>query len=72
MDYDRRLPVAVTPVGRTRISVALARAAEGVCNGQEWADPQWRERILFVARSVETQPSLIGVSGHLSAAAIKP
>jgi len=39
---------------------------------QEWADPQWREHILFVARSVETQPSLIGVSGHLIAAAAKP
>ena len=39
---------------------------------QEWADPQWREHILFAARSVETQPSLIGVSGHLIAAAAKP
>jgi ubiquinone/menaquinone biosynthesis C-methylase UbiE len=39
---------------------------------QEWADPGRREQILFAARSVETQPSLIGFSDHLIAAAIKP
>jgi len=39
---------------------------------QEWADPRQRERILFAARSVETQPSLIGFSHHLIAAATKP
>ena len=39
---------------------------------QEWADPQRREQILFAARSVETQPSLIGFSDHLIAAATKP
>jgi SAM-dependent methyltransferase len=39
---------------------------------QEWADPRRREQILFAARSVETQPSLIGFSDHLIAAAIKP
>jgi SAM-dependent methyltransferase len=39
---------------------------------QEWADPRRREQILFAARSVETQPSLIGFSQHLIAAAIKP
>jgi ubiquinone/menaquinone biosynthesis C-methylase UbiE len=39
---------------------------------QEWADPQRREQILFAARAVETQPSLIGVSGHLIAAATRP
>jgi ubiquinone/menaquinone biosynthesis C-methylase UbiE len=39
---------------------------------QEWADPQRREQILFAARSVETQPSLIGFSHHLIAAAAKP
>jgi len=38
----------------------------------EWADPQLREHILFAARSVETQPSLIGFSDHLIAAATKP
>jgi SAM-dependent methyltransferase len=38
---------------------------------QEWADPQRREQILFAARSVETQPSLIGFSNHLIAAATK-
>jgi len=39
---------------------------------QEWADPRRREQILFAARSVETQPSLIGFSDHLIAAATKP
>jgi len=39
---------------------------------QEWADPRRREQILFAAQSVETQPSLIGFSDHLIAAATKP
>ncbi len=39
---------------------------------QEWADPQRREQVLFAARSVETQPSLIGFSHHLIATATKP
>jgi SAM-dependent methyltransferase len=39
---------------------------------QQWADPRRREHILFAARSVETQPSLIGFSDHLIAAATKP
>jgi len=39
---------------------------------QEWADPRRREQILFAARSVETQPSLIGFSDHLIAVATKP
>ena len=39
---------------------------------QEWADPRRREQILFAARSVETQPSLIGFSQHLIATATKP
>jgi len=38
----------------------------------EWAGPQRREHILFAASSVETQPSLIGFSHHLIAAATKP
>jgi SAM-dependent methyltransferase len=36
---------------------------------EEWADPGRREQILFAARSVETEPSLIGFSHHLIAAA---
>jgi ubiquinone/menaquinone biosynthesis C-methylase UbiE len=39
---------------------------------QEWADPQRREQILFAARAVETEPSLVGFSAHLIAAAIRP
>jgi ubiquinone/menaquinone biosynthesis C-methylase UbiE len=39
---------------------------------QDWADPQRREHILFAARSAETQPSLIGFSHHLIAAATRP
>ncbi len=39
---------------------------------QQWADPQRREQILFAARAVETEPSLIGFSDHLIAEATKP
>ena len=39
---------------------------------KEWADPQRRKDILFAARAAETQPSLIGFSNHLLAAATKP
>jgi SAM-dependent methyltransferase len=39
---------------------------------QEWTDPRRREQILFAARSAESQPSLIGFSHHLIAAAAKP
>jgi len=39
---------------------------------KEWADPRRREHILFAARSAEKQPSLIGFSPHLIAAATKP
>jgi ubiquinone/menaquinone biosynthesis C-methylase UbiE len=39
---------------------------------QEWADPRRREHILFAARSAETQPSVIGFSHHLIAAAVRP
>jgi ubiquinone/menaquinone biosynthesis C-methylase UbiE len=39
---------------------------------EEWADPRRREQILFAARSAETQPSLVGFSNHLIAAATKP
>jgi SAM-dependent methyltransferase len=39
---------------------------------QEWTDPQRREQILFAARAVETEPSLLGFSDHLIAAATKP
>ncbi len=39
---------------------------------QDWADPARREHILFAARAAETQPSLIGFSPHLIAAAAKP
>lgn len=39
---------------------------------QEWADQRRRAQILFAARSVEAEPSLIGFSPHLIAAATKP
>ena len=38
----------------------------------EWADPRRREQILFAARSVETEPSLVGFSHHLIAVATRP
>jgi ubiquinone/menaquinone biosynthesis C-methylase UbiE len=39
---------------------------------QDWADPRRREQILFAARAVETQPSMLGFSLHVIAAAAKP
>jgi SAM-dependent methyltransferase len=36
---------------------------------REWADPRRREEILFAARSVEAEPSIISFSPHLIAAA---
>lgn len=39
---------------------------------QEWTDRHRHEQILFAARAVETEPSLIGFSDHLIAAAAKP
>ncbi len=38
----------------------------------DWADPRRREQILFAARAVETQPSLLGFSLHVIAAAARP
>lgn len=39
---------------------------------EEWADPRRREQILFAARAVETQPSMLGFSMHVIAAAARP
>ncbi|MBO0807385.1 MAG: class I SAM-dependent methyltransferase [Actinobacteria bacterium] len=36
---------------------------------EHWPDPRWREQILFAARAAETEPSLLGFSMHLIAAA---
>jgi SAM-dependent methyltransferase len=38
---------------------------------EEWASPRRREQILYAARAAETEPSLIGFSDHLIAAATK-
>ena len=38
----------------------------------EWADPRRREQILFAARAVEAQPSVVGFSLHFIAAATRP
>jgi hypothetical protein len=39
---------------------------------QQWADPRRGEQILFAANAAETEPSLIGFSDHLIAAATTP
>jgi ubiquinone/menaquinone biosynthesis C-methylase UbiE len=39
---------------------------------RDWADPRRREQILFAARAVETQPSMLGFSLHFIAAATRP
>jgi hypothetical protein len=36
---------------------------------QRWRDDAWREFILFAARAVESEPSLLGASSHLLAIA---
>jgi ubiquinone/menaquinone biosynthesis C-methylase UbiE len=37
-----------------------------------WSQPETRERLLRIARILETEPSLMGVSAHLVAVAAKP
>jgi SAM-dependent methyltransferase len=37
-----------------------------------WDDPSRRERLLSLARRLETEPALLGISAHLMAAARKP
>jgi SAM-dependent methyltransferase len=39
---------------------------------KDWADPRRREQILFAARAVEAQPSVVGFSLHFIAAATRP
>ena len=77
--HDRH-DVAVDDADRTVIAdakaVALAHVKHSAGPGwplrREWADPQRREQILFAARPVETEPSLIGFSDPLIAAATRP
>jgi SAM-dependent methyltransferase len=38
---------------------------------QQWADRDRREKLLFAARAVEAEPSVVGVSSHILAAAVK-
>ena len=38
---------------------------------EQWADPNCRERLLNIARSLESEPSIIGVSTHIMAIARK-
>ncbi|HEU5041648.1 MAG TPA: class I SAM-dependent methyltransferase, partial [Gemmatimonadales bacterium] len=39
---------------------------------RRWTDPAERERLLQLARALETEPTLLGASAHLLAAATKP
>lgn len=39
---------------------------------ERWNDPDHRETILFSARAVESEPSLLGLSPHLVAVAESP
>lgn len=39
---------------------------------EKWADPTGKERILWAARSVESEPSLLGLSPHLLLVAAAP
>jgi SAM-dependent methyltransferase len=44
----------------------------GVDFAAHWQNPQTREWLLSLARSLEAEPHLLGVSGHLMAVAVKP
>ena len=69
----RRLCGSSPVLGSSRNSTSgWCMIAPGWPLSQEWTDPQRREQILFAARSIETQASLIGFSQHLIAAATKP
>jgi ubiquinone/menaquinone biosynthesis C-methylase UbiE len=39
---------------------------------ERWRDETWREAVLFAARAVEAEPSMLGAAGHLMAVARKP
>jgi len=39
---------------------------------ERWQDETWREAVLFAARAVEAEPSMLGAAGHLMAVARKP
>lgn len=39
---------------------------------ERWQDETWREAVLFAARAVESEPSMLGAAGHLMAVARKP
>ncbi|MEZ5410276.1 MAG: hypothetical protein R2761_19755 [Acidimicrobiales bacterium] len=39
---------------------------------ERWDDPAAREAILFAARAIETEPSLLGASPHLLMVAQRP
>jgi hypothetical protein len=36
-----------------------------------WAKPEYRDRLLSIARAVETEPTLLGISAHLMVVASK-
>ena len=39
---------------------------------ERWHDETWQEAVLFAARAVESEPSMLGAAGHLMAVARKP
>jgi ubiquinone/menaquinone biosynthesis C-methylase UbiE len=61
-------------VGQAGFTGTALYGVEGPCwpLRRDWADPRRREQMLFAARAVETQPSMLGFSLHLIAAAAKP
>jgi ubiquinone/menaquinone biosynthesis C-methylase UbiE len=74
LHHPEQLRQEVTEVGLT---VAELLGVEGLAGwlGQlatRWSDPQSRERILWSARAIENEPSLMGVSAHLLLVGTKP
>jgi hypothetical protein len=61
-------PVASLVVGDAR---ALNYADESADAVPHWSDPDRRQRLLDLVRTLEAEPSLLGASSHLMAVARK-
>jgi SAM-dependent methyltransferase len=57
---------------RALLAVEGPARLSGADFARHWRDPFTREWLLDLARSLESEPHLLGVSGHIMAVAIKP
>ena len=73
--HPRELEKEITQAGfQHRATLAVEGPARflGRDFGRHWQNPLTRQWLLELARELESEPSLLGVSGHLMAVAIKP